>query len=86
MPKHKKVRAKGKIGLSRYFQPFKEGDIIALVKEPGIKASFPKRMQGATGLVTGKRGRAYVVNVKDLGLSKEFSVMPIHLKKITMKQ
>ena len=82
MVKRKSIRTRGKIQFSRYFQEFKEGDSVAITKEAAVASSFPKRLQGRTGFVEGKRGNSYVVNIKDQTKEKKFIVQPIHLKKI----
>jgi large subunit ribosomal protein L21e len=82
MVKRKAVRTRGKLQLSRYFQEFKEGDSVAVIKEKSIKSSFPVRLQGRTGIVEAKRGKAYVVKIKDQNKEKQFIIEPIHLKKI----
>ncbi len=82
MSKQKKVRTRGKLQLSRYFKEFKEGDRVSVVKEDAVQAGFPKRMQGRTGVVETKRGKAYVVKIKDQDKEKKFLLNPIHLKKI----
>ena len=78
----KKVRTKGKIQFSRYFQKLKEGESVAVVIEPSVKLSFPKRLQGRTGKIEGKRGKTYFVKIKDQNKEKKFLIAPIHLKKI----
>lgn len=78
----KKVRTKGKLQFSRYFQELKNGDTVALIKEPSVASNFPLRLQGRTGNVVGKRGKAYIVKIKDSNLEKTFLVEPIHLKKL----
>lgn len=83
MIQHKRVREKGKLGLSRLFREFKKGDKISLVYVPGRKADFPLRFQGRTGNIVEKRGSAYVINVKDGGQIKQFIVKRIHLKKLS---
>jgi large subunit ribosomal protein L21e len=82
MSKKKKVRTKGKLQLSRYFQELKEGDRVAVVKEPAVQSKFPARIQGRTGTVEGKRGRSYMVKLKDQNKEKRFIIEPIHLKRI----
>ncbi|MDP3992335.1 MAG: 50S ribosomal protein L21e [Candidatus Pacearchaeota archaeon] len=79
----KSIRTKGKIQLSRYFQSLKEGDSVAVIREPSIDAKFPERIQGRTGNVVEKRGRAYIVKIMDHDKEKRFIIEPIHLKKIT---
>ena len=78
----KKVRKRGKIQFSRYFQKFQEGDNVAVVVEPAIQSSFPKRLQGRTGKIEYKRGKSYFVMIKDQKKEKRFLIEPIHLKKI----
>ncbi|MBU0958888.1 MAG: 50S ribosomal protein L21e [Nanoarchaeota archaeon] len=78
----KKVRTKGKLQLSRYFQELKKGDSIAVIREPSIRASFPKRLQGRTGVVDGKRGKAYIIKIKDQDKEKKFLIAPIHLRNV----
>lgn len=82
MTKTKKIREKGKISLSKYFQEFKKGDRVAVVRELSVRASFPERLQGRTGIVDGKRGRSYITKIKDQNKEKTFIIQPIHLKKI----
>lgn len=85
MVRRKKIRTRGKIQLSRYFQNLKEGDRIAVIREHSVDASFPERLQGRTGIVTGKRGRAYLVKIMDHDKEKKFIIESIHLKKIEQK-
>jgi ribosomal protein L21E len=78
----KKIRTRGKIQLSKYFQELKEGDNVAVVREKAIQSSFPKKLQGRTGVINTKRGKSYVVEIKDANKAKQFIIEPIHLKKI----
>ncbi len=82
MVKKKKIRRKGKLQLSRYFQELSEGDFVAVVKEPSVQSKFPVRIQGKTGVVKGKRGGSYMIKIKDQEKEKKFLIAPIHLKKI----
>ena len=79
----KKIREKGKIKISRYFQKFEAGDKVAFDRELSIKANVHRRMQGKTGTIESKRGRAYVVKIKDHNKEKRFIIQPIHLRRIT---
>ncbi len=82
----KKVRTRGKIQLSRYFQEMEKGDFVAIVREPSVQSSFPVRIQGRTGKVEGRRGKAYMINLRDQNKEKKFLIEPIHLKKIKIKE
>ena len=80
---NKRLRQKGKVSLTRYFQRFSEGDNVAIVKELTIQGpGFPNRMQGRTGIVLRKQGNSYVVSVKDFSRKKTYIIQPIHLKRI----
>ncbi len=83
MVRRKPIRTRGKIQFSKYFQKFKEGDNVTVIKEPSVSSSFPLRIQGRTGIVEGKRGRAYVIELMDHDMEKRFIIEPIHLKKIS---
>jgi len=85
MVKRKKLRTRGKLSLSRYFQELNEGDRVAIVRESSVSSSFPIRMQGRTGVVEGKRGNSCIISVKDHEKEKKFIISPIHLKKITIQ-
>lgn len=82
----KKVRTRGKIQLSRYFQEMEKGDFVAVVREPSVQSSFPVRIQGRTGKVEGRRGKAYMINIRDQNKEKKFLIEPIHLKKIKINE
>ncbi|MBS3099102.1 50S ribosomal protein L21e [Candidatus Pacearchaeota archaeon] len=82
MLKHKTPRTKGKFSLTKYFQKFKEGDSVAVVRELSIPFQYSKRLQGRTGKVIEKRGSAYYIEIKDLNKAKRYLLKPIHLKKI----
>ncbi len=82
MLKRKRIKERGKISFSRFFQIFKEGDYVAVTRDLGVSAGFPKKIQGRTGRVLSKRGEAYVVEIKDLDSPKKYIIRPVHLKGI----
>jgi len=82
MLKRKRIRTRGKAGLSTVFKELHEGDKVALVRDLAYIAPFPKRMQGKTGRILGYRGKCCVVGVKDGNKEKKFIVSKIHLKKL----
>jgi len=82
MTMKKKVREKGKLKLSRYFQKLKEGDNVAVLIDHSLKLNFPERLQGRSGKIKGQRGRSYMVSIKDQTKEKDFLIAPIHLKKL----
>jgi large subunit ribosomal protein L21e len=82
MADRKPIRERGKLQLSRYFQELKEGDFVAISREKTIAVNFKKRLQGITGVVEGRRGKAYMIRFKDGDKEKRLLIEPIHLKKI----
>jgi large subunit ribosomal protein L21e len=82
MTNRKPVRTRGKLQLSRYFQELKIGDFVAISREPAVQSSFPERLQGITGVVKEKKGKVYIIKIKDGNKEKDILIEPIHLKKI----
>jgi large subunit ribosomal protein L21e len=82
MVRRKKIRTRGKVPLSRYFQELKEGQRVAIARERSVTSSFPARLQGRTGSVIGKSGKSYVIKIKDQDKEKKFLIDGIHLKKV----
>ena len=76
----KKVREKGKLKLSRYFKKIADDSSVAVVADAGVRASFPKRIQGMSGKVVESRGKFKVVQIKDGNKMKTFIMHPVHLK------
>lgn len=82
MKRSKKMREKGKIRLSKYFQKFEEGDKVTVVKDAGEMSSFPETLQGRTGKIETKRGKAYIVKIFDKNQEKRYIIHPVHLKRL----
>ncbi len=82
MIKRKRQREHGKIKLSRWFQDFKKGDKVAVVRELSAQPKFPKQLQGRSGVIECKRGDSYLVKIKDLNKEKTYIIHPVHLKKL----
>lgn len=82
MANRKKIRTRGKLQLSRWFQSLKDGQRVSIIREASIPVNFPKRLQGKTGIIEGKKGREYVVGISEGSKEKKFIINPIHLKKI----
>jgi large subunit ribosomal protein L21e len=78
----RRIRKKGKISLKRYFQNFEAGERASVIREPSVRASFPERIQGKTGIIEGRRGGAYILKVMDNNQEKRYIIEAIHLKKI----
>ena len=82
MLKHKRSRERGKLSLRKYFQELKEGERVAIKRNLSYSANFPSRLQGRTGAVVSKRGKAFVINIRDGKKEKQFIVKRVHIKKL----
>jgi len=82
MIKRKRQRTHGKIKFSRYFQDFEKGERVSVVSELALQPSFPKKLQGRSGIVDGKKGSHYIVKIKDLNKEKTYLIHPVHLKRL----
>lgn len=78
----KQIRTRGKLQFSKYFQTFKKGDFVAIDIEKSVPSNLLKRLQGRTGVIDSRKGRCYMINMKDQNKEKKYLVQPIHLKKI----
>ena len=78
----KRLREKGKIRLSRMFQELKQGERVAVKRELAERAGFPEKIQGKTGMIEGRKGKAYIVKIAVGKGSKKFIIKPVHLKKL----
>ncbi len=79
----KKIRRKGKISVSSYFQSFKTGDKVGLKTEPAVqKGMYHPRFYGSIGTIKGKKGTCYEILIKDKNKQKTLIVHPIHLRRI----
>lgn len=76
----KTVREKGLTPISRALREFNEGDLVNIDLDPSIQNGMPHpKFHGRTGRVIERRGRAYMIEVRDGGLMKEVIALPEHL-------
>jgi len=77
----KSVRARGISPVSRAIQDFENGQMVHIVLDPSIHKGRPNiKFQGKTGKVAGRRGRAFLLQVKDGNAMKTVISLPEHLK------
>tara|TARA_Y100000310_G_C20665993_1_gene807519 strand:- start:765 stop:1001 length:237 start_codon:yes stop_codon:yes gene_type:complete len=76
----KKKQVKGK--MSRIFQELKEGDRVAVIIDVSENKGFPKRIHGKTGVIEKRKGKAYIVKIRDNNKEKQYIIKPVHLKKL----
>ncbi len=82
MIKRKQIRQRGKIRLSEYFKDLKTGERVAIVRELSEEPKFPHQLQGRSGVVTGKRGRAFIIKMMDFDQEKTHIIPAVHLKRL----
>jgi len=76
----KRPRERGKLGLSRILQTYEPGDKVVIKIDPSVHKGMPhRRYHGRVGVVVGRRGHAYIVNVTQGKAVKEIIVRPEHL-------
>ncbi|MCX6818500.1 MAG: 50S ribosomal protein L21e [Candidatus Aenigmarchaeota archaeon] len=76
----RKKKFGGDLPVNRYLEEFKPGDNVSIKLHAGLKFPHP-RFHGTFGTVIAKRGRAYLVRVKDINAYKDIFLKPEHLKK-----
>ncbi|MBD3227224.1 MAG: 50S ribosomal protein L21e [Candidatus Lokiarchaeota archaeon] len=80
----KKIREKGKIRSLRYLllrEKYTPGTKVNIKIDPSEHKGQPfYRYHGQTGVITGKRGRAYIVKVKNGKKFKTLFVRPEHFQ------
>ena len=76
----KSKREKGMPSVNKMLQKFNEGDLVHVQLNSSVHSGMPhRRFVGKTGVVKGKKGVCYIVDVKDMNAVKEIIVHPAHL-------
>ncbi|MGM0404891.1 MAG: 50S ribosomal protein L21e [Thermoplasmatota archaeon] len=79
----KKPREKGMIPINRALIEFEEGEKARIKIEPSVHKGQPhRRFHGKTGVIAGKQGDAFVVEVKVGGKIKKVIARAEHLRKL----
>ncbi len=78
----KRVREKGAVPpLSRILIDYQPGDKVYIIADPAIHKALPhRRYYGKVGTVVGKRGRAYIVQLKVGSKIKTLFLLPEHMR------
>ena len=78
----KRVRERGKLGLSRLLANYEVGEKVIINIDSGVHKGMPhKRFQGKVGTVVEKRGKAYVLDIPQRKTSKLVIAGPEHVRK-----
>ena len=76
----KRPRERGKIGLSRMLRVFQNGEKVTIMIESSVHKGMPhRRYHGRVGIIQGRRGRSYLVNVEMGKQTKQIIARPEHL-------
>ncbi|MEB3778942.1 MAG: 50S ribosomal protein L21e [Desulfurococcales archaeon] len=80
----KRIRERGGVPrLSVVLRKYNVGDRVAIKIDPSFHYAMPhRRFHGLTGVITGTRGRAYIVRVKLGRKEKTLYVYPEHLRPV----
>ena len=78
----RKKKYKGQEKISRKLQELKKGEKVVIIRNVSEQSYFPVRLQGRTGIIEEKRGKAYIVKIINGKQEKRYIVQPIHLKKL----
>ena len=71
-----------KAKISKMFQKLEKGNRVAVSIEKSLPREIPKKLEGSTGEIEEKKGRAYIVKISDGNMHKKYIIKPVHLKKL----
>ena len=79
------MKRRGRTTVNTMLAELDKGQTVQVNINSRIHAGLPfRRFQGKTGIVEGKRGRSYIVDLKDGNKAKQLVVHPAQLKKLEM--
>jgi large subunit ribosomal protein L21e len=79
----KKPRERGRPPVTHTLREFPPGTRVAVKINPSVLKGMPHiRFQGLTGVVIGRQGNAFRVQVNDKKKAKELVVRPEHLRSV----
>jgi len=80
----KNPRDRGMTPITHSFIEYEVGEKASVVIDPSVHGGQPHmRFQGLTGTISGKQGKAYILQVKVGKGTKDIIIGPEHLKKQT---
>lgn len=79
------LKRRGRTTVNTMLSDLDKGQTVQININSRIHEGIPfRRFQGKTGKISGKRGRSYVVDLKDGNKAKQLVVHPAHLKELKM--
>ena len=83
MKMRKELKEKGFPQITSILKRFEVGDRAAIKIDPSIHSGMPfHNFHGLTGVIVGKQGRCYLLEIKVGSVIKKIVVAPVHLKRI----
>jgi len=77
----RKPRDRGKNPLGRILTPYTPGQMVTISINPSIQKGMPhRRYQGRVGMISEKRGRAYVIQVTTGKVPRQIIARPEHIQ------
>ncbi len=77
----KNIGEKGFLPITRFLQSFEIGQRVVLKAFSSYqKGMYHPRFHGKVGIISGKQGKCYFVEIKDGNTKKNILVNPVHLK------
>lgn len=74
-------KTKERLTVCRAIREYPVGSTVHINIEPSVHKGMPHpRFEGRTGRVIGRRGRAYIVEIRDGGKTKQLIVRGEHLR------
>lgn len=79
----KPVRERGKLKITSFMEDYKPGESVILKAEPAYhKGLFNLRFQGRNGVVVGKRGKCFEIEMYDGNKKKRLFIPAIHVMRV----
>jgi len=76
-----KIKVREKIAITRYLQEFKIGSKVVLRPTSSSHKGMPfKRFIGKTGTITDKKGKSYIIKIRNGKKEKIVIARPEHIK------
>ena len=77
----KQPRERGKVGLSRLLRAYNPGDKVKISIDSGVHKGMPhRRYHGRVGIIKGRRGRSYVIEVTERNQTRTLIARPEHIE------
>jgi large subunit ribosomal protein L21e len=81
--KTRKLKGKSIVTVAQIVRTFKVGDKVVVTPKAVLSGMPHLRYMGRQGVITEKRGKSYVVEVKDFAVKKRIIVGAVHMKMAT---